>query len=735
MSQFEARDSALPTVPESMSAIVTSIASTEAEQPSSFEWVVSTIASDFVRLTSDQIEDGIQRALGTIGRYCDADHSVLCRFSAEGESAEGTFEWLAPGAESLCALISEHPLKQFSHLGKQLGTHQVLSYRTPTALPQHAKAERELWQSCGLHSGVFLPLVSGDTLVGFLAVTHKRERMDFTGDMLSVLRVTSQIFANAIDRQRAEQAERGEQERLRSVVDSDMIGVFFWDAAGKIVSANRAWLDLLGFSEADVGSARLTLKNTTPAEYHAGDQKYFEQVTENGQAPNREKELLRADGSRVPVVMGGARLSDDGAGVGFVLDFSERKAKERALRQSEERFRTLAQNVPGAVYMCRNDARFTMLYLNRAVEELTGYPPEAFIKNEISFQELYHPEDAGFIREEVNAALANRRPFHLQYRLKRAKDQWRWVEEHGQGVFSEEGQLLYLEGAVFDITDRKVAEEALRAAHHGLEKSVDERTEELRAANELLLSEVGVRRKMEAALHNEKQFLKKTLDQHEADRRLTAYEIHDGLAQYVAGALMHFEAASRDGDEDGSGTDEQFEHGLQLLRRTIDEARRLISGLRPPILDEQGIVAAIEYLINEHTEISGTINLEIVEPFARLSPLLESTLFRIVQEALNNIERHAGPDAKTMISLHKDDGCIHLEIRDWGAGFDNTAVSNKAHGLRGIRERARLMGGNAAIHSKRGVGTLVVVEIPEQEDVALRIPLRGPDAANNTKTG
>jgi PAS domain S-box-containing protein len=368
-----------------------------------------------------------------------------------------------------------------------------------------------------------------------------------------------------------------------------------------------------------------------------------------------------------------------------------------------------------------------MLYLNRAVEELTGYPAEAFLKNEISFTELYHPDDTEFIRAEVNAALADQRRFHLQYRLQRGKDDWRWVEEHGQGVYSEDGQLLYLEGAVFDITDRKVAEESLRAAHHGLERRVDERTEELREANELLLSEVAVRRKMEAALHNEKQFLKKTLDQHEADRRLTAYEIHDGLAQYVAGALMHFEAASRDrGPDSDDETDEQFELGLQLLRRTIDEARRLISGLRPPILDEQGIVSAVEYLINEQTDVSGRVEFEVVEPFARLSPLLESTLFRIVQEALTNIGRHAGPGARTKINLHKDDDRIHLEIRDWGAGFDNTAVSNKAHGLRGIRERARLMGGNAAIHSKPGVGTLVVVEIPEQEDPQLRIPLHGP---------
>jgi PAS domain S-box-containing protein len=138
-------------------------------------------------------------------------------------------------------------------------------------------------------------------------------------------------------------------------------------------------------------------------------------------------------------------------------------AVQKSLQESERKFRLLAENVPGVIYVCRNDERYTMIYLNDQVEAVTGHPKEAFLSDRVSFVELYHPDDVANIVQEVNAAVAARRSFHLIYRILHPSGQWRWVDEFGTGVYDDRTQeLLFLEGFLHDITERKYAEEALR---------------------------------------------------------------------------------------------------------------------------------------------------------------------------------------------------------------------------------------------------------------------------------
>lgn len=165
----------------------------------------------------------------------------------------------------------------------------------------------------------------------------------------------------------------------------------------------------------------------------------------------------------------GVRLTEaDKDILGFVSNqvamVIERKQAEERLRASEERFRVLARSIPGTIYLCRNDARYTMLYLNEAVRHLTGYSKEDFLEGRIDFVQLYHPEDSDRLRRETDDAVRVRQPFHLIYRLYTRSGELRWVEEWGTTVDLPElgGELL--EGFLSDITQRHLAEEALRQA-------------------------------------------------------------------------------------------------------------------------------------------------------------------------------------------------------------------------------------------------------------------------------
>jgi PAS domain S-box-containing protein len=144
---------------------------------------------------------------------------------------------------------------------------------------------------------------------------------------------------------------------------------------------------------------------------------------------------------------------------GFLLDITTRKRAESAVAESEERFRTLVANVPGVIFRCAIDVDWTMSYLSDEIEELAGYPSSDFIANQVrTFGSIIHPEDAGAVAGEIERAVAEERPYTIEYRVIHRDGQIKHVVERGQAVVTPEGRML--DGAIFDLTDRNLAEEA-----------------------------------------------------------------------------------------------------------------------------------------------------------------------------------------------------------------------------------------------------------------------------------
>ena len=189
-----------------------------------------------------------------------------------------------------------------------------------------------------------------------------------------------------------------------------------------------------------------------------------------------------------------------------------------------------------------------------------------------------------------------------------------------------------------------------------------------------VLRDITERKRAEQVIKKEQQLLRQMLDLHERERKLVSYEIHDGLAQMVTGALMNFEAFSQLREQNPQEAQKLFERGHESLSESIAEARRLISGLRPPVLDESGVVAAIDYLVYENKENSGLeIDFSHHVDFDRLAPPLESALFRVAQETLTNAIRHSKTD-KVRIELVQSADQVQLAVQDWGIGFDPATV-------------------------------------------------------------
>src|SRR5919202_1684091 len=149
--------------------------------------------------------------------------------------------------------------------------------------------------------------------------------------------------------------------------------------------------------------------------------------------------------------------------VSLAIEARERKQAEIALAESQRTLLTLMSNIPGIAYRCLHDSDWTMFFISEGCYRLTGYPAEAFTTQKtITYNQLIHPEDQEPVRKEVEAALENSRPFQMTYRIITATGDLKWVWEQGRGIVNPDGELLYLEGLITDISDRKQAEEALR---------------------------------------------------------------------------------------------------------------------------------------------------------------------------------------------------------------------------------------------------------------------------------
>lgn len=269
------------------------------------------------------------------------------------------------------------------------------------------------------------------------------------------------VVATFIDisrRKAAEDEVRASERRVRRAMEIDTVGIIFFTLDGRITDANDAFLSMSGYSRDDLGGGRVRWDNMTPPEWMTLTRREMDRVSRTGKIGPYEKQYIRKDGTRWWGLFTGTRLGDD-FGVEYVLDISDKRAAEEALRESEERFRTVADNVPQVIWT--NDATGTPTYFNRRWYEYTGLPFEDSVGSVRG--SLVHPEDAPTVIARWDKALAEGEVFEAEYRLKGKDGNYRWFI--GRNVpLRQDGEILSWFGSATDVEDYKRSEASLRAS-------------------------------------------------------------------------------------------------------------------------------------------------------------------------------------------------------------------------------------------------------------------------------
>ena len=390
----------------------------------------------------------------------------------------------------------------------------------------------------------------------------------------------------------------------------------------------------------------------------------------------------------------------------------ERARAEANLRRSEERLHT-AMNA-GRIFSWEMNPATRELVWSENMESIIGFPLDSDVDKTF---EMIHPEDRQPIVDAINESIDTGGVYASEYRLVHPDNgAVFWFHSQGEVTLETADREPRFVGITQNITVRKHAEAALRRSKEDLERLIDERTADLSRANIELHREMEERRRIEQARH---ELLRRLITSQEDERRRIARDMHDQIGNQLT-ALNFRISLLKQALEEQTQLQGQVEP-LEIIGKQLDkEIDSLIWMVRPPEIEMLGLSEAVRSHANNWSEHSGIpIDLRTIGSVDEsIGSETKSTLYRITQEALNNVAKHADAERVGIILEVRSDQ-ISLIIEDDGHGFDIEEVraNNKGMGMLGMHERAALLDGTVEVESTPSTGTTVIIRIPNSRDV------------------
>jgi PAS domain S-box-containing protein len=500
------------------------------------------------------------------------------------------------------------------------------------------------------------------------------------------------IIQDITERKQTEEALRLSEARYRTAFESAATGMMLVSLDGYSLSVNRPLMDMLGYSEEEFHTLKFE-DFTYPDDLDSNMDLYQQALAGKIDSYQLEKRFIHKRGHVVWGLLSAGLVRDDAGNplyfVGQIQDITGRRQATEELRASEERFRLMADTAPVMIWLAGPDGLVT--FLNARWLRFTGRDLDRELGD--GWAAGVHPDDRSRCLSTYRAALQARRDFTMEYRLRRHDGEYRWIVDTGVPRYSPDGTFLGYIGSSIDITEHRRTEEQLNRLSAQLLRTQDD------------------------------------------ERQRIARELHDSTVQTISAVKLNLGRLRRHLGSDGASGGrfaDVLDEGEELMDQAATELRTLSYLLHPPMLDDIGLAAAISWYVEGFARRSGLrIELEAPTDLGRLPAQVETSLYRIVQEALSNVHLHSGSKS-ARIRLNKRGNAVWLRIQDRGKGMPAAMTQNRAGGngaalesasdgaagapelgvgIAGMRQRLRQLGGRLEIRSTSH-GTTITAVVP-----------------------
>jgi len=634
-----------------------------------FERLVNEISAELVGVDGKNINKAILRILATIGAYAHADRAYIFRFKNDGKRMENTYEWCAPGIESEIENLKNIPVeKEMPWFLKQLRTEKVFHIPDVASLPAEAQTERRHFEAQGIQSLICVAMESGGKVTGFLGFDCVNKKKSWTENEQSLLRFVSQSVSNVQKRTQTEKALKESEEKFRLIAENSIDVIWKTDTRLKFTYLSPSLYESTGYKPEEwIGTplwkhirwsvfarlARLALQ--------------FMKNTNKQKVAVVEAVFTNKQGQEFPVEIIGKPIIDEKGKLtglqGSARDITDRVNARKKLEDSERHYRLLFQTNPVPLVLVDVE-KLNFIDVNRATEKLLGYSKKDFSKMHLWD---IRPEISGFSKNEIRKMMAEAQTKPIEIKL---------ISKQGKTILAE---------PVVDIIRYKGVDAALVAF------------------NDITILKEA-----------EKRIIHSIIEGEDNERKRVSKEIHDSLGQNLTAASLNFDAIKNAIEQLDEKEVAKFTTGLEFLKSAIEESRNIAHNLMPKAIEDFGLIPSLTSLFNKIME-STDLSVKFYENLndVRLNGQIELNLYRITQEAINNVIKHArASEIFIQLILHKNE--IIYTFEDNGIGFDKTAVteSGKGMGLRSIFNRVISLSGEIELDTAPGRGTSITIEIP-----------------------